>query len=210
MNRRIDLLPPEIAVRRRVRQQTTTAVAAGIGLVVVLGLFFIVQVGRLSTERNTLAAQQAENASLQSTVQSLNEFDKLAKELAAKTKLIDGLTATEVRWSIVLSDISLIIPSNAWLTNLTATVNVTAASSRPSAGQRVTLGKVDLTGVTFTHVDVAKWLVRLAGVEGFTFPYLSLSARSTIGETPVVEFTSSVELAEPAFRKNQVGAERVR
>jgi Tfp pilus assembly protein PilN len=210
MSRRINLLPPEIAARRRVRQQTTAAVAAGVALLMVLGLFYVVQVGRLGTERKNLARQQSVNAGLEAKVRDLNEFDQLAKELAAKTKLIDGLTVAEVRWSIVLSDLSLIIPSNAWLTNLTATVNVAAVSAGPTGNQRVTLGKVDLTGVTFTHLDVAKWLVRLAGVDGFTFPYLSLSVRSSIGLTPTVDFTSSVELAEPAFRRNQPGAERVR
>lgn len=209
MTRRINLLPPEIAVRRRVRQQTVGATAAAAGLLVVLGLFYMVQVGRLGTERAKLETQQAENQTLQARVATLKEFDALAKEVTAKTKLIDELTASEVRWSIVLADISLVIPSNAWLTNLTASVSAGAAGTRPTPGQRVQLGRVDLSGVTFTHVDVAKWLVRLASVDGFTFPYLSLSAKSSIGSTPTVDFTSSVELSEDAFRRNQQGAERV-
>lgn len=209
MTRRINLLPPEIAVRRRVRQQTAGATAAAAGLLVVLGLFYMVQVGRLGTERAKLETQQAENQTLQARVATLKEFDALAKEVAAKTKLIGDLTASEVRWSIVLADISLVIPSNAWLTNLTASVTA-SAGTRPTPGQRVQLGRVDLSGVTFTHLDVAKWLVRLASVDGFTFPYLSLSAKSSIGSTPTVDFTSSVELSEDAFRRNQQGAERVR
>lgn len=210
MTRRINLLPPEIGARRKVRQQTSAAVAAGVALIVVLGLFYVVQVGRLSSERAKLSDQQAENSTLQASVSALDEFDALAKEAEAKSKLIDGLTASEVRWSIVLADIALVIPSNAWLTNLTATVNTNVASAKPTPGQRSQLGKVDLTGVTFSHIDVAKWLVRLAGVDGFTFPYLSLSAKSSIGTTSVVEFTSSVELSEKAFRRSQPGAQRVR
>lgn len=210
MTRRINLLPPEIAARRRVRQQTTAAVAAGIALVLVLGLFYVVQVGRLSSEEAKLTLQEQENDTLRSRVTALSEFDALAKEAAAKSKLIDELTVAEVRWSLLLADISLVIPANTWLTNLTATVNVGASGARPAAGQTLQLGKIDLSGVTFTHVDVAKWLVRLAGVEGFTLPYLSLSVKSNIGTTSTVDFTSSVELSDQAFRRFQPGAGRVR
>lgn len=210
MTRRINLLPPEIAIRRRSRRQASVAIMAGVGLVVILGLFFVVQAGRLGVQRDRLARKEAENATLQTRVDALKQFDERAREVEAKTKLLDDLTFSEVRWSVVLADISLVIPANTWLTNFSATVSAVAPGTQARPGERLQLGKIDLSGVTFSHVDVAKWLVRLAGVDGFTFPYLSLSAKADIGETPVVEFTTSVQLSEEAFRRNQRGSERPR
>lgn len=207
MSRRINLIPPEIAARRRVRQLTSGAIAAGAIVIVVLGLFTVVQQGRLSGQRKRLVTQEAQNAALQADVSGLSEFAKKAAEVEAKTKLVDDLTRNEVRWSVVLADVSLVIPSNAWLTTFTATVNATA-SVKPDPKARQQLGKLDMSGVTFTHVDVGKWLVRLAGVRAFTFPYLSLSVKAEIGTTAVVNFTTTVELNEGAFRRNQTGAGR--
>ena len=73
---------------------------------------------------------------------------------------------------------------------------------------KVALGSVQLTGITFSHLDVAKWLTRLAGVDAFTNAYLSLSSKATIGPQPVVNFNSSVQLSDQALRRNQPGAER--
>lgn len=207
MTRRINLIPPEIAARRRFRQLTTGAIAAGVGVIVILGLFTLVQQGRLAAQKDDLVAQESVNANLRSRVALLNEFEKLAEEVESKTALVDGLTTNEVRWSVVLADISLVIPSNTWLTTFTATVSATTAA-KPDPKARLQLGKLDLSGVTFTHVDVGKWLVRLAGVDGFIFPYLSLSSKAAIGTTPVVNFTTTVDLGEASFRKNQTGARR--
>jgi hypothetical protein len=63
--------------------------------------------------------------------------------------------------------------------------------------------------VTFSHLDVAKWLTRLAGVDAFTDVYLSISSKAVIGPTSVVDFNSSVSLSDQALRRNQPGAGRI-
>jgi len=118
------------------------------------------------------------------------------------------LTADEVRWSVILADVSLVIPSDVWLTNFAGAVSA-SAGQRPEAGAAASApGTIQLTGVTFSHLDVAKWLTRLAGLQEFANPYLSLSSKAAIATTQVVNFNSSVDLSEQAFRKNQRGAER--
>jgi Tfp pilus assembly protein PilN len=207
--RRINLLPPERAERRRARQITTTIIAAGLALIVLLGLVYIAEVIRLHGQKNALQAQQTTNATVQSQVAQLSQFQQLETQLQQKTALLKNITRDEVRWSIVLADVSLVIPSDTWLTNLTGT-ETTTSTTQPATGTQASqaLGTIQLTGTTFSHLDVAKWLTRLAGVDAFSNPYLSLSSKGVIGATNVVNFSSSVDLSNLALRRNQPGAER--
>jgi Tfp pilus assembly protein PilN len=207
--RRINLLPPERAERRRARQTTTTIVAAGVVLVILLALVFVAEVFRLNGQKHSLETQQATNADLQSQVAQLSQFQQLETQLRQKKTLLTNLTSDEVRWSVILADLSLVIPSDTWLTNLTATETANSgAPPAPGSAAALTLGSIQLTGTTFSHLDVAKWLTRLAGVDAFTNSYLSLSSKNVIGVTNVVNFNSSVQLSDQALRRNQPGAER--
>jgi Tfp pilus assembly protein PilN len=207
--RRINLLPPEREVQRRARQLTVTIAAAGVALVVLLGIIYAAEVVRLHGQQNKLEAQEDRNADLQAQVAKLSTFDQKELELTQKTTLLGQLTQNEVRWSVVLADVSLVIPSDVWLTNFTGTVSVaTAAQQAAAAGTPPPLGTIQMTGVTFSHIDVAKWLTRLAGVDAFTNAYLALSSKGSISLTDVVNFNSSVQLSTEALRKNQRGAER--
>ena len=207
--RRINLLPPEREQRKRARQTTTTIVAAGIALVVLLGLVFAAEVVRLNGQKHALATQQATNSQLQSQLAQLSQYQQLEAQLQGRTVLLNTLTADEVRWSVILADVSLVIPSDTWLTNMTATETAAGTQAGPgTTGTAPPLGSIQLTGTTFSHLDVAKWLTRLSGVDAFTNAYLSLSSKSTIGATQVVTFNSSVNLSQFALRRNQPGAER--
>lgn len=206
--RRINLLPPERAQRRRARQMTTTIVTAGVVLIGLLALVFVAEVLRLNSQKNSLKAQQTIIASKQAELAQLSQYQQLEAQLQQKTTLLNNVTQDEVRWSIVLADISLVIPSDTWLTNMTATENVAAGSAGPGAPAQA-LGSIQLTGITFSHLDVAMWLTRLSGVDAFANPYLSLSSKGTIGPTTIVNFNSSVDLSNAALRRNQPGAARV-
>ncbi|MFA5889359.1 MAG: PilN domain-containing protein [Actinomycetota bacterium] len=199
--RRINLLPPELAERRRSRQRVAGTAVAALALVAALGVVYGAQEIRLHGERSKLNAQRARNAALRGDLADLAEFDRLQSELQRKTGLLDDLTQREIRWSVLLADVSLVIPSDVWLTSLTGSVSGSAVAGDP-------LGTIQMNGTTFSHIDVAKWLVRLADVEEFTFPYLTLSSKGTQEDTPVVNFNSSVQISDGALRGNQPGARR--
>ncbi|MFY9587728.1 MAG: hypothetical protein WAT66_09765 [Actinomycetota bacterium] len=200
--RQINLLPPEIAQRRRARQITVALGAAGLGLVALLIIVFLVQAARLSGERGNLEDAKRQNSALQRQISSLQSFATLQQTLRTKEQLLDRLTSNEVRWSVLLNDISLVIPSDVWLSNLSGSVQA------PTPGTPVTtnapVGTIQVTGNTFTHLDVAKWLSRVAGVREFAFPYLSLSAKAAT----TVTFNSSLQLSQSALRRNQPGGKR--
>ena len=207
--RQINLLPPEIAERRRAKEITLLIGAAGLALIALLLLVFGVQTARLAGERRHLADAKKQNAALQQQVNELQTYADLEQTVQTKQQLLVSLTQNEVRWSVILNDISLVIPTDVWLTTFTGSVQATTGGT---TGQgNVPLGTLSLSGSTFTHLDVAKWLSRLAQVREFTFPYLTLSAKSsttTPGAQQLVTFNSSVELSSAALRRNQAGGER--
>jgi Tfp pilus assembly protein PilN len=203
--RQINLLPPEIAQRRRVREVTLLIGAVGLALVALLVVVFLVQAARLAGERGRLDDAKKVNVALQGKVNQLQEFAQLELTVQNKQQLLGRLTQNEVRWSVLLNDISLVIPSDVWLTNFSGSIQV--ASGTTASGD-VPIGSLSLAGSTFTHLDVAKWLSRLAVVREFTFPYLTLSAKAGEGAQQIVTFNSSVDLSTAALRRNQPGGER--
>lgn len=203
--RQINLLPPEIAQRRRARQITLALGAAGLGLVALLIVVFIVQAARLSGERGRLDDAKRRNATLSRQVTSLQSAAQLQETLRNKEQLLGRLTTNEVRWSVLLNDISLVIPSDVWLTNFSASVQAVAPGAQARPGQPAgPIGTIQVSGNTFTHLDVARWLSRLAGVREFVFPYLSLSSKAE----GLVAFNSSVQLSDASLRRNQPGGRR--
>ena len=103
----------------------------------------------------------------------------------------------EVRYSRFLSDLSLTVPENVWLKNLTFTQGEVPAAAVGSTEPAI--GTVTVTGVGFSHDDVAVWLESLAGQKGYTNPYFSSSSESLIGTRTVVDFTSTAELTSEAL-----------
>lgn len=202
MIRRINLLPPEIAERRRGRQRRAAMAAAGVALVALYAGVYVLQETRLRGERDRLAEQQRTNAQLRAKVAELAQFESAEAELKRKEGLVGALTKEEVRWSVLLADVSLVIPADVWLTALSGTVQEQGEAATKTVGQ------ITMSGTTFTHLDVAKWLTRLATAREFFFPYISLSAKATLFAIPIVNFNSTVQLSPSALRANQKGAER--
>lgn len=213
MDRRINLLPPELLARRKARQAWVTIAAAGLGLVVLLGAIYGLQTARLASERSELEVQEEVNADLTRQAASLAQFERVQQELANRQRLLQQLTAAEVRWSALLADVSLVIPSNVWLTTLNGSVRdaaeeTPATPGTPAAAGPTAIGEIQMGGVTFEHIDVARWLTRLAGVDAFLLPYISISQRTSLDDVDVVTFNSSVDLTDESLRRNQRGGER--
>jgi Tfp pilus assembly protein PilN len=229
---KINLLPPEIYERQRVRRQTGLVIVVGVLLLAALGGFWFLQVLRENAVREDIAAQEAENARLQQEINELQEIGQLQAEIDATRDLLNTLLADRVLWSGVLRDISLVIPGQVWLNGLTGQVGAPAAGTattttgtptttaaptttttttttgsapgQAAAGPAL-VGQISFNGFSFTHPDVALWLSRLEDVRGFVNPWLQTSTDTVIGTQTVEAFTSSVDLSEQALARRQRG-----
>ncbi|MGH2725773.1 MAG: PilN domain-containing protein, partial [Actinomycetota bacterium] len=106
----------------------------------------------------------------------------------------------------ILNNISLAIPSEVWLTNFSGSAQAPTTGPGVATGP---IGTVQVSGKTFTHLDVARWLTQLSRIDEFLFPYLSLSSKTTTDTETLVDFNSSLELSEKALRRNQPGGARI-
>jgi Tfp pilus assembly protein PilN len=197
---RINLLPPEIRERQRSRRRTLAVVAIGLVILLLLGGFYVLQLLRLSDLRSDLEAQEARNNELRAQIAELQEVAALQQQLADSRELLADVLANQVYWSGILRDISLVIPGEAWLNGLTGTL-ITAETADAQLQAVGLVGSITFTGFAFDHRDVALWLSRLEDVRGFINPWLATSTKSVIGTTPVVNFTSSVDLSEDALAR---------
>ncbi|MGH2737176.1 MAG: PilN domain-containing protein [Actinomycetota bacterium] len=216
---RINLLPPEIYERQRVRRRTAAVIVVGLIVLAALGAFYFLQILRLNEVEDDITAQEAENAQLRAQIGELQEIDALQQEIEATRTVLNTLLADRVLWSGVLRDVSLVIPGQAWLSGLngqvgapgtagtTATTTTTTTTTTPgqAAQPGALVGQISFDGFAFTHRDVALWLSRLEDVRGFLNPWLSNSTKTDIGTQEAVQFNSSVDLSEQALARRRGG-----
>ena len=194
---RVNLLPPEIEELRRFRRIQVglgAGVAAAVGVV---ALLLVAANGSVASANTELQAATAEQSRLQAEQAKYADVEAVYAQAAAAEAMLTEAMGEEVRYSRFLSDLSLSVPENVWLKNLTFT-----QAEVPSTAVGVTepaLGTVTVTGVGFSHDDVAVWLESLAGQKGYTNPYFTSSTESLIGTRTVVDFTSSAELTSDAL-----------
>jgi Tfp pilus assembly protein PilN len=206
---RINLLPPEIRERQRARRRTAAVVLVGIIVLAALGAFYVLQVMRLADVQEDLEAQQQRNNELRQEIAQLQRFAELQQELQDTRDLLNTLLADRILWSGVLRDVSLVIPSEMWLSGLTGTATgaeagtttTTTTIAAPTVPGGGLVGQITFNGFAFEHRDVALWLSRLEDVRGFVNPWLSNSQKTLIGLTEVVQFTNSVDLSEQALAR---------
>lgn len=188
---RVNLLPPEIAesIRfRRIQYGLGGGLLAAVGVVALLYVGAVAAVGEADAELETATARTTQ---LQSQTAQFSEVEAVYGRAADAQAMLVTAMGEEVRYSRFLNDLSLSVPENVWLKDVT--FNQQSGTS-PSAGTVPGLGTVSFTGMAFKHDDVATWLDVLAKQKGFADPYFTSSAREDRGARALITFASTVTL----------------
>lgn len=205
---RVNLLPPEIAERRRFRKVQTGLGAGVAGALAVVGALTLLAVGQVSDADNGLAESKAEGTRLQAQTNEYADVPKVIAQVEAAEAQLSAAMGKEVRWSYFLNDLSLKVPGKVWLTSMTVTQDVDSAAAdavgNPTAPSSSTylepgLGTVTFAGSGYAHNDVAAWLDALAKQKGLTQPYFTSSSKELIGEESSVNFTSQATITDEAL-----------
>lgn len=194
---RVNLLPPEIADKRRARKlQAGMGAAVAVSIVGVAAVYLMAH-SSANSAKSDLANSQADTSRLQTQVAQYAGDESLRSQLNAEHAMLATAMGPEIQWSHYLNDLTLRIPDNVWVTNVT----INTGASAPAAGgtQNPGIGSVNVAGTAFTHDDVATWLDSLAKEKGYANPYFSNSAESFIGSRRVVNFTSSTVVTTDAL-----------
>ncbi len=193
---RVNLLPPEIEERRRFRRIQYGLGAGVLAAVGVVAMVYLAAAGSVDAANEELTAAQAENSRLQAESATYKDVTAVYAKAAAAQAMLTQALSDEVRYSRFLNDLSLTVPENVWVKNLTfAQAAVPAAVGAAQPG----VGTVTVTGVGFSHDDVAVWLESLAGQKGYANPYFSASTEALVGTKKVVNFTSTATLTSDAL-----------
>lgn len=206
MMRRIDLLPPSYLERRRERSSLVlVAVATVVVVLLLLGWWFYLGL-KVNNAEQDLADAQAANLELDRQIQELQRFVLLQNEVEAKRASLQTVMTGDIDWPGILAEIAMVIPGEVWLTNLTASAGITeGATAVPTETSPIPLselepfGRIQFQGSSLTMPGVAKWMVRLEGVETFFATYLqnaSVGEGETGGE--VVTFGTTIQLSDDA------------
>lgn len=187
----INLLPPELRARRRGRRLIAIGTVAGVVVLGFLGIVLLIQRNTISNEEEELRNLQDQAAELRTQVAELQEFGALKDEIDRKEGVLATALTNDVAWSKFLNDLSLIIPDDSWLTNLSLSA---AAGEAPSGEQ--SFGTVSFQGFVFDFPGLAGWLTRTSQIDGLTFLYLNNGTKQEMAGQEVVSFGANANITE--------------
>jgi len=203
----VNLLPPELLARQKTRRLTSLVIGAGAVLLALLIGFWFLQGQKLAGVNDDIAAQNAVNAELQQQIDGLAEAATLQAEAASKQQLLAEAYAGEVSFSQFLMDMSLVIPSDAYLKSLSATLASASTTGGTTVGTSTTPGTPGATSFAgaFTATggadgfdSLASWLTRIESVRGWVNPWLS-GATETTAHSGLYDFDSGADLSSEAL-----------
>lgn len=195
---KVNLLPPEIAESARFRKVQLGLAGGVLAAVGVVAMLYVGATGSLSEATTELEASQATGTQLQAETAKYSDVTAVYAQAAAAEAMLTQAMGEEVRYSQFLNDLSLTVPENVWVKNVT----FAQAAAPPALGSTEPgIGTVTFSGVGFKHDDVAVWLESLAKQKGYANPYFSSSTEALIGTRKTVNFSSTVTLTSDALSK---------
>ena len=191
--RTINLLPPEAAQRATARRKTAGFILLGVVYVALLALVALWWQGKATDAEDDLNAQLAANTRIEAEIASLSDVRTLRSTYENSVERLGTALATDIAWGRLLNDLARIIPDRLWITSLTGTV-------QQDEENPFLLGQFSVTGVAFDFPDASSWLRILDAEEwpALGGGWVSSTSRSTIGESPVIDFTSVASLLPDA------------
>ena len=188
--KRINLLPQEERVKASRERGLIWAILILVAVVVVLGLWYVKLNGDVNAKQDELAAIQAETAVVQAKIAELSPYAALQTQRTSMTETAKGIYESSVPFSVLLQELSLVIPENVRLQNLTATVPpAMVPGGAPVAGAAVAGTDVTFTGQTEDHRDVAEFMTRLGLIPQIMNITLTQSTDASTGTETTTTYT---------------------
>jgi Tfp pilus assembly protein PilN len=202
--RAVNLLPRQHVERKRERPKTVVLVAAIGGAAVLLALIGGFLLANRSVDRQKQALDSA-----QAVLAATPKHTLSAKTEAYRTNVLTqreqrslALAAAmgkRVAWDRVLRHITLVMPSDVWLTNLIGNVplqpvdatGLTPTTTTPTTPSAFPAPSTDLTiqGYTYSQAGVARLLERLEVLPDLKNVQLQNSQKTLLGTQWVINFT---------------------
>ena len=199
--RRISVLPVEVAAVRTQRRQMVLASAGVGGLLLLLLLLWLARQNQVTNEQSKADQAERENATLQQQVAALQSVTGVDTQLAQRRQLVTSALSDDVAWTRLLQEIATVIPDDV---NLTSFNGAKAATGGTAGGATAaapgTVGSINVTAQGFDFTSAARWLLRVGDLPSLSGVWLPSATRST-GASGVT-FTSTANIT-PAAQSGQ-------
>jgi Tfp pilus assembly protein PilN len=197
---KVNLLPGEIAEEQKFRSLrailalSVIAAVAGVG-----GLWYLAN-QQVSTAEEGLAQAQSTQTVLQAEAVKYADVPKVYAQVAQANEDLKLAMGKEIRYSFVLNDLSLTIPSDVWLDGVVVTVDIDGTAPVTSTLGNPAVGTLTIQGHAYKHNNVASWLDSLTKSSYYVDPYFSSSAvTDPIDDQDLVLFSSTVAITDDAY-----------
>lgn len=187
MSVRVNLVPREVARRQRTTRAYGFIAAGFLGLLVIFGFLYWMQVQRVNDAQAALDEEQARVAALQAELNALTEYRELQTRLDDANELITLALGAEASIAGVLQDVAAVMPGDAQLNSLSVSVGTVAEAGLGDT--RPSFGSIALTGLSLRgHAPgLERLLLEFDKIAAFSDIYFSnstldpISGQSTFG-----------------------------
>jgi len=119
----VNLIPASIAEEGKLRTAKLSVLAAlAVSFAAVFGMYFMAQ-GQVSSAQEQLDAATARSAALTTQLLGFKDFQSASADVVDAQKQLDLAMGGEVRWSSLINDVSLTLPTGTALTEFKGSVD---------------------------------------------------------------------------------------
>jgi Tfp pilus assembly protein PilN len=155
-------------------------ILGALALIVVMAAAYTLAGKSVDDKRAQLAQVNGQAAAAESQAQHLTAYTKFASLRAKRVGTVKQLANGRFDWSHALHEVARVLPTNAWLTNLTGTTAPGSSTGGGSSGLRGALPTpaIELSGCTTSQASVARIMARLRLIDGVQQVSLSDSSKT--------------------------------
>jgi Tfp pilus assembly protein PilN len=194
--RRISVLPVEVAAVRTQRRQMVLA-GAGVGaLAVVLLLVWLARQHQVTDEKDKAARAEQENARLQQQVAGLQGVTALDAQIAQRRQMVTSALSDDVAWTRLLQEIGTVIPNDVALSSFSGAKGGAGGGTGGTTTSSSSVGSINVSAQGIDFTSAARWLLRIGDLPSLTGTWLPSSSKSA--GPGLVTFTSTADLTPAA------------
>ena len=193
--RAVNLLPRDDQNRNKRKQNVPALISTALIVLVtgLVGVMYLSAKGTAQSKASELEGARTELAMMPS-VADIQAKDaprvKLKTEHDARVTALSSALTRRIAWDRILREISLVLPNDVWLRNMSASSPTPASGATPAVtptGLPPTLMTIE--GSTYSHDAVARLLTRLSVIPDLKNIWLTKSELGVVAGRPIVSFT---------------------
>ena len=192
-DRRVSLVPTEIAVLRRERRQVLLTGAGVLAFAAALIGLYALRGQQVNEAQRDAEVAEARTLELQAEVAELRDVEALEADIAAQRRTVTAVLEGDVAWSRLVQEIAAVLPNDVWLTSFSG-----------SRGDALTPGTVNVQGMGFDQTSTARWILRISNLDSLAGLWVPSSTKAPTGSgRELVTFSSNANLT-PAAESDRV------